>query len=320
MREILLVHWSSAYGHNGSLKFYSHGRAEDERTGELFWYHTDKDTLYLSGRVDMHVQIKSGYSSGVNCLVYDFPEDAKDKLDSSDRAVCVISNTLYLDKDYSAAVESCDVVVRVNSCLNYKAGVVGKRTDVVVITDNDLTTRLMLGEDLVIDASTVVIVNNPEMYNPLHRTEDIDRYSGGIVKGLRMPPECAALHWAKSTLHPGKLFVLGSNTITGAEVLNGIDLPADDLVKLRQYREHKESVTGARSVLLADQYTNANIASAFFYDGQVIVHNTRGVLMRKGKLLAGDDEYLQIDWGESVTDYYYNGRFFEVVNIKYCVK
>lgn len=47
--------------------------------------------------------------------------------------ICVVSNKQDLKENYSKFIDSCDVVVRVNKLDNIDTGLVGKRTDIVVL-------------------------------------------------------------------------------------------------------------------------------------------------------------------------------------------
>ncbi|MFI3244277.1 MAG: hypothetical protein R3Y56_08500 [Akkermansia sp.] len=48
--------------------------------------------------------------------------------------VCIISNKEDIDRDYSAFVDSCDIVVRVNKMGNLSSGLTGSKTDLAVVS------------------------------------------------------------------------------------------------------------------------------------------------------------------------------------------
>ena len=319
MDSILSVEWCSAHGHQGDLVFYKHGRAVDKRTGDKFWYHTREGTLWLVGQHRLSVPLVAGWAEGSGCFVYNFPENVADLLDSSKRKVCVVSNDLYLERSYSESVDACDIVIRVNSCANLPTGIVGSRTDVVVISDKLLTSQLVLSAGDMPKTKACVLAIEDDKYFPPFATDDVDRYSGRMVQMLaNMPTEYTALSWAKLTLNPGSLYVVGADKVAGVNVAPGVELDADTRARVQEFRKHKEKVTGGSTILLADHHKEAALASAFFYDGNVIVLCTNGLLLRKGKLLVGNADYVKIDWGDSTSEYYYNGQFFEVTDIKYC--
>ena len=319
MDSILSVEWCSAHGHQGALVFYKHGRAMDKRTGDKFWYHTREGTLWLVGQHRFSVPLVAGWAEGSGCFVYNFPENVADVLDSSKRKVCVVSNDLYLEKSYSEFVDACDIVIRVNSCANLPTGIVGSRTDIIVVSDKLLTLQMVLSAGDMIETKACVLATEDVNYFPPFITDDVDRYSGFSAQRLtHLLPECIALSWAKLTLNPGSLYVVGDVKVKGVGIAPGVELDEDTKVRVQEFREHKEKVTGGSTILLADHHKEAALASAFFYDGKVVVICTNGRLLRKGKLLVGNADYVKIDWGDSTAEYYYNGRFFEVTDIKYC--